>query len=122
MELRNFLKKNKKANLPVILFVIGVFLVCTFALFTFFLSDFKFTNSFVGIDLMRNLNCDIDQYNFYVNQGIDPVKINKILGIKYDGTGKKYLFYEKNHKVITPQLAGSWSKEELLFSVTYYIP
>ena len=71
---------------------------------------------------MRLLHKDIDEYKFYVNQGVNSNTIGKTLGVLIDSSGKKYFYYEKNHTVITPKIGSSWSKEELLFSVTYYVP
>jgi hypothetical protein len=49
----NFLKKNRKADMPITILVFGVFAVCTLAVFSFFHSTLKFKDSFSEIDLVK---------------------------------------------------------------------
>jgi len=61
----NFFPKNRKADIPVTILVIGVFAVCSLALLTFFISAIKTRESFVGIDLMEKINSQIEENSFY---------------------------------------------------------
>ena len=101
--------KNKKSNIPIIFFVLGVFLICSFALLTFFVSDFELGNSFVGISVLRSTSYDLDEYNFYVNQGVLQEKIESYFDIRKDNQGK-YLYEEKQ-----------W-RGKVVFSVKVYLP
>jgi len=110
--------KNKKANLPVTVLVIGIFALCGFALLTFFLSDFKISNSFVGIDVVSKLNSLGDEYLFLKNAGVDEAKLATMFDVKEE-YGRKYFYEEKLSK------GGIWffgGRETLLVSVQYQIP
>ncbi len=92
--------------------VIGVFAVCSLALLTFFISDFKTSNSFVGIDIMQKMNAQIDEYKFYQSQGVSDEKIQSYYRL-IEEDGRKYLYLEKYS-------SGIFGKEQkLLFSVRY---
>ncbi|MCA9487420.1 MAG: hypothetical protein KC516_00485 [Nanoarchaeota archaeon] len=86
--------RNKKSNIPIIFFVLGVFLVCSFALLTFFISDFQLSNSFVGLSVVENLNYNLEEYNFYVNQNILLTRVDEFLNVSSDAVGR-YLYGEK---------------------------
>ena len=110
--------KNKKANLPVTILVIGIFALCGFALLTFFLSDFKIGNSFVGIDVVSKLNSLGDEYLFLKNAGVDEATLATMFDVKEE-YGRKYLSESKYSS------SGIWpfaKKEELLFSVKLQVP
>ena len=99
---------NKKGDLPVTLLVIGVVLICSLALFSFFYSSFYVGQSLVGISQLEELNFKIDQYFFYREIGVEENKINSVLGIK-------------NGKISIQENSRSWGigKEKFLFSVEY---
>jgi len=91
--------KNKKGDVPVTILVIGVFVVCSLALLTFLNSNIQTRKSFVGVDLMENINLQIEENNFL-------------------GKNFEELFLEKKVK------KGIWffQREVLLFSVKYSVP
>jgi len=61
--------KNKKAtSIPITLLVIGTFLICAFALFSFIVFDYRHSNSFSSIALTMNMDSMIEEYHFYKNQ------------------------------------------------------
>lgn len=111
--------KNKKSNVPIILFVIGVFAVCSFGLLTFLISDFKVSNSFVGINYLETLNLELDEYEFYLNQGISEEEALTYFNVREDEFGK-YFYYEKIGQKFVPNFGFSWVEEELLFSLKHY--
>ncbi|MCK9595599.1 hypothetical protein M0R19_00210 [Candidatus Pacearchaeota archaeon] len=88
--------KNKRGDIPTTILVIGVLLICTIALFSFFSSTIKVGNSFVGIGLVEKLNSQVEARLF---RGENPAG----LYVEKKAT-KGFLF---------------WSKEVLLFSSTY---
>jgi hypothetical protein len=107
--------KNKRGDVAVTILVIGVFLVCSFALLTFFIADFKFSNSFVGVELMEKVNVQIDEYLFYKNQGVEFENIVKNLGATKNSQSRYVLYFEQK----SPD--SFLFKEKLLFSVEYPI-
>lgn len=85
-------KINKRGNLPIIILVIGVLAVCSLALLSFYVSNFKVSNSFSGIKLVEKVNSQIEEG-----------KSGQIYGDK---------------KVWRPSLFKP-SNREIIFSVTY---
>jgi hypothetical protein len=76
------------------------------------------SNSFVGISIMEKMNSAIDEYTFYVNNGIPMEKAQNYFNVKEEG-GKKYLYYEKSYY---DSFLGLSKKYVLLFSVKYPLP
>jgi hypothetical protein len=111
--------KYKQGDITIMILVIGVFAVCSLALLSFYYSDIKVKNSFVGIELMENINVEIEKYYFYKNLGIEDEEIKEIMNIIEDGEGK-YLFEEKKEKYW--EFSFDWRKERIIFSVKYDIP
>ena len=68
--------KNKKANIPITLLVIGVFGLCSVAILTFFISDLEISNSFIGVDILHKVNSILDEYSFYKNQGVSQENLD----------------------------------------------
>jgi len=56
---------NKRGDIPITILVIGVVMVCTLALISFFSSSLKVRNSFVGIGLVEKLDSQIEENSFY---------------------------------------------------------
>ena len=110
---------HKKGDLPITLLVIGVFAICAFALLTFFISDFKISNSFAGPNRMININSYADEYMFYKNAGMSDDKLKSIFNITTE--------YERDYftdKVVDNR-GGFWifgGKEVLEFSVKSQVP
>lgn len=102
--------KNKRGDLPVTLLVIGVILICSLALFSFFYSSFYVGQSLVGVSQIEELNSKIDQYYFYKEMGVAEEQINLALEIE-DGK----IFIEENPENFV-------GKEKFLFSVRYRLP
>lgn len=92
---------NKKAEIPVTILVIGVFVICSLALLSFFNSAIVTRNSFVGIDLMEEMNFKIERAEF-----------NSSLGISN-------FYLEKNETYYTPEFGLPWEQQRTLFSVKY---
>ena len=99
--------KNKRADIPVTILVMGVIAVCALALFSFLSSSFSTGQSFAGVSLMEELNAKIDAHYFYRNIGVATDKIDRVLGIE-----DNEIYLEDNRTSILP-----WKKDEFLFSV-----
>ncbi|MCR4327358.1 MAG: hypothetical protein NUV46_02135 [Nanoarchaeota archaeon] len=100
------------------LLVIGIFALCGFALLTFFVSDFKISNSFVGADVLKKVLSNSDDYFFYKNAGVSDGDLEGIFNITEE-YGRKY-FYEE--KVDDEGFLFFGSRKVLLFSVKYQVP
>ena len=87
---------NKKADIPITILVIGVVLVCSIALISFFSSTIKARNSFVGINLMQQMDVQIEQKIF---NNENPAGI--------------YIEKKETQGILF------WAKEVFLFSVEY---
>lgn len=101
------MKRNKHGDLPITILVIGVFVVCTLALITFFTFSAKEKNSFVGVKLMQKINYQIE--NYFLTDSLNG------LDIKMNPLGKKVLYQEKKD---TEGFLW-WKKDVVLFSVEY---
>ena len=111
-------KMNKRGDVPITILVIGVFTVCALALFTFFVADFKMSNSFVGLKIMEEMNSDIDEYLFYKNGGKDEGSLNQLFSVVVED-GVEYI---KKSKFASSGLGFFGDENELLFSVRYPTP
>jgi hypothetical protein len=89
--------KNKKADVPITILVIGVFAVCTLALFSFSFSVTKINKSFDSLEIMEKTNIQIEQnpsmrvYNeiskeeFSLNWDFDFFKKVVVFSVEYLG-------------------------------------
>jgi len=109
-------EKNNKGEVPITILVIGVFAICSLALFTFFVADFKMGNSFVGVSIMHKMDAAVDEYNFYKNSGIYSDIVDGFFPVLEVGQ-KKYLYFYKNKT----SYFGLGKSNELAFSVRYPI-
>ncbi|MDP3965977.1 MAG: hypothetical protein Q8Q04_00415 [archaeon] len=109
----------KKGDLPVTLLVIGIFALCGFALLTFFISDFKVSNSFVGVGAVGKMVSQVDEYLFYRNSGVPEENLDEIFNIKEEFE-RKYFYEERSDKEGSFLFFGG--KKVLLFSVKYPVP
>jgi hypothetical protein len=89
---------NKRGDIPITILVIGVFAVCTLAILSFIASSISLRNSFVGVDVVENVNNQIEFKEF----------------MKEDAS---FFYQEINKTQILP-----WKKDELLFSIEYEKP
>lgn len=103
---------NKKGNIPITIFVLGVVMVCILVILSFMASSFYFKQSFYGVSAMEELNSQIDEYYFYLNQNMPVQKINSFFKVS-----DNHLVFQENSSPLFP-----WKKPELLFSVQYSLP
>lgn len=108
---------SKKGGIPVTLLVIGVFAICCFALLTFLIADFKATTSFAGVNVMKNLTQNIEEYNSYKNiKNISEDKLSIMFNLK-EINEQKCFYYEERDKKAFSRLQGDYGS--LVFSVQY---
>jgi|TARA_B100002003_G_scaffold153457_1_gene142242 polynucleotide 5'-kinase involved in rRNA processing len=94
--------KNKKADIPVTILVIGVFAICSMAIFSFIYSTNNIQKDFVGVGLIETINSIEEEIKFYESIGKSPNEISGIFEeVKFDGTN--YIIkkdYGKDKKVL----------------------
>lgn len=61
-------KKDKRGDIPLVILVIGIMLICALALFSFSSSMTKVRNSFLGIGLIENMNSQIEKNYFLTKE------------------------------------------------------
>ena len=59
--------KNKRGDIPVVILVIGVVMLCGIAIVSFFISDIQINGEPLGVGLMEEINADIEKFYFYLN-------------------------------------------------------
>lgn len=107
---------NKKGDVPITVLVLGVFVICSLALLSFYASSFNVGKSFEGVDLTEKMNSKINEYNFYKSQGLSDDQIKEILieeDFEFEGG-----FFE----IETVDEAWLWGEDEFLFSINYSLP
>ncbi len=85
--------RSRSADIPITILVIGVLLICSIAIVSFFMSTIKARNSFVGINLMEQMDAQIERTYF-----------DKGTGISYAGKTLNDAFnYAKNNTIVKRQ-------------------
>ena len=92
---------NKKGNIPIIILVLGVLIVCGLALLSFYNSNLKVSNNFVGVKLIEKLSSQIE--------------VNQYQGKSVDGLNE-------TKEVRNYRFKGGFLKEKKIFFVTYNPP
>ena len=106
---------NKKAEISIVILVIGTLAVFLLSFINFFLTIPSFSNSFDVIQQVQGFNSKVEQYNFYKDTnylGYSGKKLEKIFNVSEDLNGK-YLYLEKkvrNHWY-------SFKKNKIMFSI-----
>ena len=102
----NKIIKSKMGDMPTLILVIGIFLVCGLTVLSLVISFGSFEKSFGVLDNMAAVNSMADQARFYENAGLEPTSF---LGIKK----------ENNAYNITSKKTEN---EKIVFYVEYIIP
>ena len=83
----NALIKSKKADIPVTILVIGVFIICGLTIFSFIVSTSLSKKHGLGNGLFEEIHSDIERFYFYLNTGdskeIAAEKINAEINRKF---------------------------------------
>jgi len=88
---------NRRGDLPITILVIGVFAVCTLALFSFVHYSNQVSKTFSGIEVVEEANFQIEANNL----GVFPITRS---GIKF-----------------SPEWGLNWFKEKIIFYLDYII-
>ena len=80
--------KNRRADIPITILVIGVLAICTLAILSFFLSDRIVKNDFVVLEAVEEAKIMKEKISFYANTGFSEEEIKNIIKIKEDAQGK----------------------------------
>jgi len=89
---------DKKGDIPTTILVIGVFVVCTLALFSFFSSIKLLDKSFTGLDVIEEVNSDIEK-------------------------NPSQSYYQEEISVVRILNPSTWlAKPKVIFSVNYTVP
>jgi len=89
---------NRKGNLPIIILILGVLAVCSLALLSFYSSNLKVSNNFVGVKLIEKLNSEIEE-NLYEGKSIEGL--------------------EEHKEALTFNFKDGFLKKKIIFSVMY---
>ena len=125
-----FKMKNNKGDIPITILVIGVFLVCSLALLSFYLSGMDEKKTAISLEMVREVNSLTDEIKFYknpeINKNPDALmdafnKKNSNDNPSYDiiNLGGKYkidaTYFENRYKF----LIFSFGEKKTIFSVEY---
>ncbi len=111
---------NKKGDVPIVILVLGVFLICMMVLGSFYFFQNRMKRVFVGVGVIERAAAVEDKYYFYKNLEIfTDEEIEQMLGIQRDEEGNKYVLIEK--KTIHGFL-GVFGEEKRVVSVKYFLP
>lgn len=76
--------KDKRADIPITILILGVVALCIFAIINFTISSGKIIlNSIregIMVELIENLNSDIERFHFYLNAGISEEEAARRVG------------------------------------------
>ncbi len=79
--------KNKRGDIPIMILVLGVFVICILAIMSFVFSAAKSEDSVLGYIAVEMANSLREQYHFYENVGYGTAEIEDVLGVSKDGDG-----------------------------------
>ena len=61
--------KNKKADIPITILVIMIVAISVLAILSFVGSITKVKLNYLGVELIKGINADIEKFYFYLNAG-----------------------------------------------------
>lgn len=88
---------NKKADIPIIILVLGVFVICALAITSFMIFKVEGFRDSLGIELFQEINTDIEKFNFYQNIGFPSIQSADKINATISGN---QLVIEKNNTMI----------------------
>ncbi len=62
--------KSKRGSIPIVIFVIGVFVLCGVAILSLFVSNANVKSKFNGLELVEIVNNKVDTFYLYRNSGV----------------------------------------------------
>ncbi len=82
--------ENKKADVPVMILVLGVFALVGMALLSFYVAGLK-TGEIKGVESVEQANSLVDDFYFYENVGYSRDKIIQIMNLTESSEGILFL-------------------------------
>jgi len=70
--------QNKKADIPVMILVLGVVAICTLAIASFIFSESKEIKDPLGVGLFEEIHSDLEKFYFYSNALSKEIAADKI--------------------------------------------
>ena len=90
--------KNKKADIPVMILVFGVFAICGLAILSFIVSNhMSMENNSLGVEVIEELNSDVEKFYFYSEIYGDDEAAKRIDGVVIRGN---QLIIKKSNDII----------------------
>lgn len=95
--------KNKRANIPVTILVLGVLVVCGLAIFSFVLGNNQIKGDISDISIIENVKLDVEKFGFYMDKtGFESERIKTFLFVEETEYGESIIKEKGNLKVIYP--------------------
>lgn len=88
---------NTKADIPITILVLGVFVICALAITSFMIFKVEGSRDSLGIELFQEINTDMEKFNFYQNVGFSLVQSADKINATISGN---QLIIEKNNTMI----------------------
>ena len=89
--------ENKRGDIPVVILVIGVVVLCSLAIASFIISDIKIGKELLGVGLVEEVNSDIEKFHFYQNLGDS----NEVAAEKINASIKgNFLIVKRNNDIL----------------------
>jgi len=85
--------KNKKADIPVTILVIGVLAICALAIFSFYFSDRGVKDDFIVIEAVEKASILREKMSLYEDLGFSEEEVKSLIGIKEDVQEEKVQKY-----------------------------
>ena len=91
------IKMNKKADLPVIVLVVGIVGICILTILSFVKVNTEIDDNFLGIGLIETMLSIEEELNFYSNEGLnfegiyENIELIELKNVKIITDGKKVL-------------------------------
>lgn len=84
--------KNKKAQIPIVILVLGVFAICSLAIISFIVSDVQIFKKDFGVNLIESVHADVEKFYLYQNLGDSPSVASEKVDARIEGD---FLVFER---------------------------
>ncbi|MEX0920531.1 MAG: hypothetical protein WDZ69_03055 [Candidatus Pacearchaeota archaeon] len=86
--------KNKRGDMPITIFVIGVLAVCGLVIFSFYLSTSDVAEGLKLTELVSASVVEKEKISLYRELGFSEEEIDEISPIEVDGAGRRHIHIE----------------------------
>ena len=80
--------RNKKGDVPVTILVLGVFIICSLAIASFYIANNKVKKDFYSVDVVKSMSLYKDRIQFYKNTGLSADQIKELFNALISEDGK----------------------------------